>query len=183
MLVVLSDTHRQARPGLEGSLQAAVREADQVVHAGDFTTAAVLDGFQSVARAFLGVHGNADSPAVQDRLPAARSFQVGSVRVAVTHTQRGGETGLSYFGAERDADLVIFGHTHRPAVVETGDRLLLNPGSHADPRGGEPSYAVLRETGSGLAGEIRTLEGTGIESVRVEGRSGRGEQGKTGGRG
>lgn len=173
MLVVVSDTHREDRPGLEGTLQRSVREADRVVHAGDFTTEAVLDGFESVSRTFLAVHGNADTPGVQARLPEARTVAVGEVTVALTHTQRGGTTGLSFFGAERDADLVVFGHTHQPTVVDTGDRVLLNPGSHADPRGGDPTYAVLEPAETGLTGEIRTLEGSVVRSVRVEGRNGR----------
>lgn len=175
MLVVVSDTHREDRPGLEDTLQRSVREADRIVHAGDFTTDSVLEGFESVSRTFLAVHGNADTPGVQARLPTARTVAVGDVTIAVTHTQRGGATGLSYFGAERDADLVVFGHTHQPSVVDTGDRVLLNPGSHADPRGGDPTYAVLEPTEAGLEGEIRTLEGSVVRSVRVEGRSDRGD--------
>ena len=158
MLVVVSDTQRSARPAVEGELGTAVREAERVLHAGDFTTEAVLDGFESVSREFLGVHGNADTPAVSSRLPAARTLEYAGCTIAVTHAQRGGTTGLSYFGAERDADLVIFGHTHQPQVLETGDLTLLNPGSHADPRGGEPTYAVLEDDG-GLAGTLRSVAG------------------------
>ena len=173
MLVVVSDTHRTDRPGLDGSLATAVREADAVVHAGDFTTESVLDGFQSVSRELHAVHGNEDTPAVQARLPAARTLSYDGFTIAVTHTQRGGTTGLSYFGAERGADLVIFGHTHRGTVLEAGDVTLLNPGSHGEPRGVAPSYAVLRAD-EGLAGEIRTLDGAVLHSVAVEGRSDRG---------
>jgi len=172
MIVVLSDTHRRERPGLRGPLQEAVNEADRVIHAGDFTTEAVLDGFQSVAGEFLGVAGNRDEPAVEDRLPKARTLEAGGLTVAVTHRQSGGQTGLSYFGAEREADLVISGHTHRPELVTGEGPTLLNPGSHADPRGGEATYAVL-EAGDGfLTGSIRTFSGTEKEVFRVEGRNG-----------
>lgn len=171
-IVVVSDTHRTDRPGLAGSLREAVRGADLVLHAGDFTTAAVLDGFQSASRTFMAVHGNADTPAVTQRLPASRTLEVGAVRVAMTHTQRGGETGLEYFGAERGADLVISGHTHRSHVRDTGGRILLNPGSHADPRGGQATYAVLEAVDDRLTGRILSLDGTVREKFGVEGRSG-----------
>lgn len=174
MLVVVSDTHRSERPGLEGSLREAAREAQMVLHAGDFTTEAVLDGFQSVSREFLGVHGNADTPGVSSRLPTARTLEFGGYTIAMTHTQRGGTTGLSYFGAERDADVVIFGHTHQAQVVETGDLTLLNPGSHADSRGGELTYAVLEADGE-LTGTIRTVEDRVERRFRVEDRSEREE--------
>lgn len=172
MIVVLSDTHRKERPGLRGPLAAAVERADRVIHAGDFTTAAVLAGFQSAAREFLAVAGNRDEPAVADQLPAARTLAVGPLTVAVTHRQRGGETGLAYFGAERDADLVISGHTHQPHVIQGEGPTLLNPGSHADPRGGPATYAVLEPDETGIAGTIYTLEGAEREEFRVEGRNG-----------
>lgn len=178
-IVVVSDTHRTDRPGLDDSLQAAVREADLVIHAGDFTTETVLDGFQSVSREFLAVHGNADTPTVTDRLPAARTIDVAGLTIALTHTQRGGEMGLEYFGAEREADLVVSGHTHRAHVRDTGDRVLLNPGSHADPRGGEATYAVLEEGESAVVGTVRTLDGEVREEFGVEGRR---ETDGTGGR-
>lgn len=174
MIVVLSDTHRTERPGLNGPLREAVREADRVIHAGDFTTAAVLDGFQSITTKLLGVAGNRDSPAVTDRLPTARTLAIGAYTVAVTHTQSGGQTGLRYFGAERDADLVISGHTHRPHFVAEDGPALLNPGSHTDPRGGEPTYAEL-DTGNGiLKGQFRTPSGDEKGAFQLEGR------GKTG---
>ncbi|PSP32838.1 hypothetical protein BRC63_10985 [Halobacteriales archaeon QH_10_70_21] len=68
MLVVCSDTHSRESPRLEGRTETAVEEADLVVHAGDFTTGAVLEAFQ--ARCDLrGVYGNNDRPAIRERLP------------------------------------------------------------------------------------------------------------------
>ncbi|MDR5656171.1 metallophosphoesterase [Halodesulfurarchaeum sp. HSR-GB] len=170
MIVVVSDTHRSERPGLTGSLREAVRSADRVIHAGDFTTEAVLDGFQSVASSLVAVAGNRDEPGVQDRLPTARTLTIGTFTVAVTHTQRGGQTGLTYFGAERGADLVISGHTHRPHLHTADGPVLLNPGSHADPRGGDPTYATLAKRDGDLEITIRDTTGAEKRSVRLEGR-------------
>jgi putative phosphoesterase len=172
MIVVLSDTHRRERPGLRGPLAAAVERADRVIHAGDFTTTAVLEGFRSVAAELLAVAGNRDEPAVTAQLPAARTLAVGPLTVAVTHRQRGGDTALTYFGAERDADLVISGHTHTPHVIQGEGPTLLNPGSHADPRGGPATYAVLEPDEAGVTGTIYTLDGEEREGFRVEGRNG-----------
>ncbi|AEE16054.1 metallophosphoesterase [Treponema brennaborense] len=48
-----------------------------------------------------------------------------------------------------DADMVFFGHTHRPYREENGATLLLNPGSCARPRGGvPPTFAVVSVPGS-----------------------------------
>ncbi|MFB6079694.1 MAG: metallophosphoesterase [Haloferacaceae archaeon] len=174
MLVVLSDTHGTADPRLRGRTAEAVDAADRVVHAGDFTTPAVLDAIEDRAT-LRAVHGNADAAAVRERLPDVRTLEYGGVRIVVTHTHRGGETALSTLGRAREAALVVVGHTHRPAVVD-GPPTLLNPGSHAAPRGGPATHAELRATDAGLDGTIRSVEGTVIERFVVrkssEGREG-----------
>ncbi|WP_126663741.1 metallophosphoesterase [Haloterrigena salifodinae] len=169
MIAIFSDTHSGDGHELEGEALTAVREADTVIHAGDFTSEAALEAVQSECDLLYAVHGNADSAAVRERLPTARTVEAGGVRFAVTHRRDGGETGLAMFGRSRDADVVVFGHSHRPTVVETEETLLLNPGSHADPRGNRPGFAVLEERadGDGLEGEIREPDGTLVESFEL----------------
>ncbi|MFB6114425.1 MAG: metallophosphoesterase [Halodesulfurarchaeum sp.] len=171
VIVVVSDTHRSDRPGLKGPLADAISEAAVVVHAGDFTTEAVHSGFQSVSRRLRAVYGNRDSQELKHRLPAARTIEFAGVRIALTHTQAGGELGLRYFGEERDADLVICGHTHRPSVTAADGITLLNPGSHTSPRGSDATYSILSPTEEGLSGAIRTVDGRTDREFVVEGRS------------
>lgn len=170
VIAVLSDTHRTDGRGLAGRAREAVAAADRVLHAGDFTTPAVLDDFRALDARLDAVHGNADEPAVRDRLPAARTVDATGVRIALAHRRRGGETGLVMFGRERGADLVVSGHTHRPRLRE-GDGpaapTLLDPGSHADPRGGPATHAELRPEGDGLAVTIRRRDGSVVSSVVV----------------
>lgn len=170
MIAVLSDTHSRDGNALAGRAQAAVRDADLVVHAGDFTTERALDAFYEASERLLAVHGNADESAVQDRLPTVRTLDAGGLTVAVTHRQRGGATGLSLLGRERGADLVVSGHTHQPTVTETDEVTLLNPGSHADPRGNPTAHAELYPMDEGVRGEIRNREGAVLREFRVEGR-------------
>jgi putative phosphoesterase len=179
MLVVLSDTHSDAGHELVGRAREAVAEADAVVHAGDFTAPAALDAFQEVADALHAVHGNADAAAVRERLPPARTATALGLRIAVTHRREGGDTGLVMFGRERGADLVVSGHTHRPRfeAAETGPALL-NPGSHADPRGGPASHAELVRAAGGDSQKRREGANAGAvgerglprKSTRVRGR-------------
>lgn len=168
MLLVCSDTHSQTAPAVRGQFGTDLTAAEVVCHAGDFTTASALDTFQEAADRLFAVHGNADSAAVRDRLPEARTLSYGGVRIAMTHRRDGGPTGLAMFGRSRGASLVISGHTHQPAVTEAGDVTLLNPGSHADPRGNRPGYAVLEPADDGLQGTIREPDGTEITSIRVD---------------
>ncbi|WP_254766414.1 metallophosphoesterase [Salinilacihabitans rarus] len=168
MLAIFSDTHSGTGHELEGEALAAAREADAVVHAGDFTSVAALDAFRDVAGRLYAVHGNADAMAVRDRLPAERVVEAEGVRLAVTHRRDGGETALALFGRAREADLVVSGHTHRPTVVDAGDVVLCNPGSHARPRGNRPGFAVLeRESEDGsdvVRGRVLEPDGTVVES-------------------
>jgi putative phosphoesterase len=183
MLVVCSDTHGTDDARLTGRTREAVDTADLVIHAGDFTTPAVLDDFRNRTARLVAVHGNADTAAVRERLPSAATTAYGGVRIAVTHTERGGATALSLFGRGRGAALVVSGHTHRPTVdAPQGGPTLLNPGSHADPRGNRPGHAELWPAGSddapegvdlptdaeaGLVGVVRTPEGEVLDRVRV----------------
>jgi hypothetical protein len=169
MFVVLSDTHGHEDARLAGRALQAVREADAVLHCGDFVTERVLDAFHDATDEFYGVFGNVDTPAVCDRLPRDRTVDLAGVAVAMRHKPSGGDTGLAMFGRERDAALVLHGHTHRPRVVETDRVVILNPGSHADPRGNPITHAELESNDSGgLDGEIRTRDGARLESFTVE---------------
>ncbi|CQH62087.1 MJ0936 family phosphodiesterase [Halobacterium hubeiense] len=170
MIAVLSDTHSTDGHDLQGRALDAVRDAELVIHAGDFTTETALDAFYDAADQLFAVHGNADQPAVRDRLPEARTLEAGGLRVAVTHRQRGGTTGLAMFGRESGADLVVSGHTHQPTVTETEDVTLLNPGSHADPRGNPAAHAELHPDNGGVRGEIRDRDGSVLREFRVEGQ-------------
>ncbi|WP_247730935.1 metallophosphoesterase [Halovivax limisalsi] len=168
MIAVFSDTHGTEGHCLEGEALTAAREADAIVHAGDFKTEAVLDAFQSFSAPLYAVAGNVDEPGVADRLPTERTIETDGVTIAVRHQPAGGETALAMFGRERDADLVVFGHSHQPTLVETDDVVLCNPGSHAQPRGYRPGFATVERTDDGLAIEQREPDGSTIASTIVD---------------
>ncbi|WP_418281468.1 metallophosphoesterase [Halorubrum sp. DTA98] len=168
MLVVVSDTHSTEGHRLRGRTYSAVREAELVIHAGDFYREPVLDAFSDEARSLRAVYGNnADRP-IRDRLPEHRVVEYGGARFAVTHRHRSGDTGLLMFGRERDADVVIHGHSHAPRFDGSGDVALLNPGSHAQPRGNRPAHAELEPVPDGLAGRLVTPDGDVFEEFRIE---------------
>lgn len=173
VLAVLSDTHGRDDHGLTDHLLDVAADADRVVHAGDFTTETVFEAFRDLAPRLEAVHGNADDPAVRERLPDDRVLEYGGVRIALTHRKAGGETGLTMFGRSVDADLVVFGHTHRPALETGSDPTLLNPGSHATPRGHRPGYATLVPDEDGLRGTLRRPDGSRVERFSVVPRVGR----------
>ena len=62
-------------------------------------------------------------------------------------------------GQYRGADIVFFGHTHKPVARKIGDVYLFNPGSLSYPRqeGRRPSYLVLEIDGGEISYEIKYL--------------------------
>ena len=168
MLTVVSDTHSTDTHRLSGRTLDAVREAEVVVHAGDFMRESVLEDFEREADRLLGVAGNNDDAAIRRRLPEARTLTFGGCTFAVTHTRRGGPTELSLFGRQRDADVVLFGHSHRPTYDPSEDIVLVNPGSHAQPRGHRAAHAEFETSGDGLSGRLVAVDGEVVGAFTVE---------------
>ncbi len=170
MLVVVSDTHSTAGHALSDRTLEAVRTADHTLHAGDFTTESALDAFHDEAARLDAVYGNVDDSAVRERLPEARTAEWAGLRIALTHRRDGGGTGLAMFGRERGADLVVSGHSHQPSVTRADDLFLLNPGSHADPRGNRPGHAELEAESGTVRGRLREPDGTVFEEFTLPSR-------------
>ena len=174
VLTIVSDTHGTDDDRLRGRALEAVRAADRVIHAGDFYREPVLDAFLAENDSLYGVVGNNDDDAIRDRLPRERVVAYDGLSIAVRHRSRSAATGLVMFGRERDADLVVFGHSHRPEFDDSGEVPLLNPGSHAQPRGNRPAHAELEPDpdGAGLVGRLVTPDGEVFRRFDLEPRDG-----------
>ena len=173
MIAVLSDTHGGSDHRLADRTLTAVREADLVLHAGDFATEAVFEAFEAECGGcgdhgeFRAVHGNNDSRELTERLPATRVIDLdeegfgSNVRIALCHGHEHSKNALGLFGRQENASVVVSGHSHQPGVADAGDLSLLNPGSHADPRWNRPAHAELDVTDdSGLTGRLCEPDGT-----------------------
>jgi putative phosphoesterase len=168
MLVVLGDTHRQTGHGLEGRTLEAVRRADAVAHTGDFTTTAVHDAIDAEVTRLHAVAGNNDERALARRLPSRAVFDAEGLSVAMVHGHEHSTEALTLLGREVGADLVVFGHSHRPEIDAVGALPLLNPGSHADPRWHRPAHAELTRDGDAVDSRLVEPDGTLVEAFTVE---------------
>ena len=143
-VLLISDTHRYLK-NLAKALD-RVGPVDRILHMGD------VEGEEEVIRSLAGdvpvefVAGNNDFFSHESR---EKELVLGSYRVLMTHGhQYGVSMGLGRLAAEgkaRGAQVVLYGHTHRPSVDYRNDVALVNPGSISYPRqqGRKPSFGIL----------------------------------------
>ena len=112
----------------------ALRAADLIVHAGDFSDVAVLAELRELGPV-AAVHGNIDSPELRRELPEALTIDLDDVALAVTHDAGPAKGRLARLRARfPEADAVVFGHSHMPFHEERDDFQIFNPGSPTERR-------------------------------------------------
>ena len=135
-VAVISDTHMPGRGrALPAACLARLRDADLIVHAGDWSDAATLAMVRGIGP-LLAVHGNVEERAVRAALPATAEIEIGGLTLAVVH-DAGPEAGRRERLRRRfpGAGAVIFGHSHIPLHDAAPDGFfILNPGSPTDRR-------------------------------------------------
>lgn len=128
-ITLLSDTHSY----LDDKIIELLAGSDEIWHGGDVGDAAVLDRLEAVAPV-RGVYGNIDDATVRGRLPLNNLFEVGGMRVLMTHI--GGYPGrytprVRKLLDEHRPGLYVCGHSHILKVMMDRKRgcLHLNPGA------------------------------------------------------
>jgi uncharacterized protein len=150
---LVSDTHGLIRDGLFEALSGV----SQILHAGDVGGRPILDAL-SVIAPVLAVYGNVDP--LDGLLPDAINTEAGGLSVHVSHGHELGSPVPAKLLARYGADIIVFGHTHRPLVHRDGNRLVVNPGA-AGPRRFDiqPSVGILRIANGKAEVEIVPLKG------------------------
>ena len=152
-IIVLSDTHVHG-PMPEEVLD-TVKDADIVVHAGDFITREAYGSLCGSCKKLIAVHGNSDAEDVKALLPESVTFEAGGVTFGVIHSGRFGTdtTNMRYLALEMGVRVLIFGHLHRP-IIEQSDVLLVCPGSPTQPRMADPTMVILDAADGKVTGNI-----------------------------
>ena len=146
-VLIVSDTH-----GRLTALDRALEEAghiDMFIHLGD------VEGGEEYINAVVDcekhlVKGNND---FFSDLPREEEFNIGRYKAFISH-------GHPYYvsldpeyireeGESRNADIIMFGHTHRPFFEQKNGITVLNPGSLSFPRqeGRRGSYMIMEIDG------------------------------------
>ena len=112
-LGVISDTHGLLRPEVFEVFHAV----DHIVHGGDVGPASILDELATIAPV-TAVYGNTDDWDLRGRLPQVARLELDGFTIIVTHgDQFGSPTPDKLQAAFPDAEIIIFGHTHRPLLT------------------------------------------------------------------
>ncbi|HET9285927.1 MAG TPA: metallophosphoesterase family protein [Gaiella sp.] len=142
---LIADTHGLLRP----EVAAAFEAVDHIVHAGDVGSPEVLEGLSAIAPV-TAVWGNVDPPELRAVLPEVARVTLGGARVVVVHgDQLGSPTPERVAAAHPEADLVVFGHSHRPVIDLVGDLVAVNPGSAGRRRFSNPVSVALADLDAG----------------------------------
>ena len=129
-LGVIADTHGLLRPDVF-EIFASV---DHILHAGDVGPASLLDELKAIAPV-TAVYGNTDGWELRSLLPKVATVELDGFEIVLTHgDQLGSPTPEKLHSLFPRAEIIVFGHTHRPLltlvdVVVT----VMNPGG-AGPR-------------------------------------------------
>ncbi len=135
---LISDTHGLLRP----EVFTALAGVSEILHAGDVGPADILVELATIAPT-RAVFGNTDAPGRSD-LSERWELTLGGIRVLVTHGHElGVPTPEKLVAAYPQAEVIVYGHTHKPMVTRVGDTLVVNPGA-AGPRRFEVTPTVAR---------------------------------------
>jgi putative phosphoesterase len=163
-IIAISDTHIKfgsIADHLPGGLVEMLKEADLIIHAGDFVSKKVYNEFSGMNR-FEAVHGNMDGPELKNMLSERKVIKIEGIKIGLIHQAAFSlqdTTGSRYMAKEMGVDVLVFGHIHKP-VLEMSDVLLVCPGSPTVPRMSYPCAIQLVIESGNISGKIITFEGT-----------------------
>jgi uncharacterized protein len=158
-IALVSDTHiPKALDRLPPDLLRGLDGVDAILHAGDIVSQVVLDNLSEIAPT-TAVAGNMDPPELARRLNDREIIQWEGRSIGLKHGHQPHGVQSHYidrpYGApEMDlffqlmsmqlpgAEIVVFGHFHRPVIREWHGVLFINPGAVASPPG-RATYAIL----------------------------------------
>jgi hypothetical protein len=140
-LGVISDTHGLLR----GEVLQVFKKVDHILHGGDVGKWDVIVELQALAPV-TAAYGNTDDMEIRSRLPQVAEIELDGFRIVVTHgDQLGSPTPAKLHGAFPRAEIIVYGHTHKP-LLELVDKTVtvMNPGGAGAPRFGLlPSVGIL----------------------------------------
>jgi len=158
-IALISDTHIPASlDRLPDELLNQIDSVDAILHAGDIISNDVLKTLGAIAPT-TAVIGNMDPPEVTRKLSDRELVQLDGRTIGLKHGHQPRGVQSHYIAQPYDspemelffqlmasqlpeAEIIVFGHFHRPVITYWNDILFINPGAVAPSHGGS-SFAML----------------------------------------
>ena len=155
-LGIISDTHGLLRP----QVHEIFKQVDRILHAGDVGGEGtdILDELALIAPV-TAVYGNVDG-ALRGRLNGTAEEMIDGFRFVITHGHELGARVTPEHLKERfgDADVIVFGHTHKAVIRDFPDfSVAINPGSAGPRRFKDPVTVAIMETEPGIPPRARIV--------------------------
>jgi len=156
---LVSDTHAaRSVHELPERLFERLKGTDHILHAGDIASLPVLDALSRIAPV-TAVAGNMDPPELRDRLGSRQLLELGGRTIGLQHGHQPHALQDHYiasdyeddrfelfFGVMKEqlpgAEIIVFGHFHRPLIKTWRGVLFINPGAIVRPHR-QPTLAIL----------------------------------------
>lgn len=137
---LISDTHGRLRPDVFGIFAGV----DVILHAGDVGPVSILTELETIAPVHA-VLGNTDGFELVPRVQESLALEMEGRRIVVVHGhQFGSPSPARLREAYPAADVVVYGHTHRPLLDTDTSPVVVNPGAAGQARFRlKPSVAIL----------------------------------------
>lgn len=141
---LLSDSHDNI-PKLEKAVKFFNKQkVGFVFHAGDFVAPFTVEVLETLKCDWRGVFGNNDgeksglASASENRiLEGPLSLELEDRQIVIAHD-------LSQLNLKKEkAELIIFGHTHKPQILRQSAKLLVNPGECGGWLSGKSTVALI----------------------------------------
>ena len=158
-VALIADTHIPTNlDRLPDTLLSQLAGVDAILHAGDIVSNDVLKTLAAIAPT-TAVAGNMDPPEVARKLSDRELVQLDGRTIGLKHGHHPHRLQSHYIGRPYDspemevffqlmasqlpkAEIIVFGHFHRPVVTHWNDILFINPGAVASSNGNS-SFAIL----------------------------------------
>jgi len=141
LLAIVSDSHDDL-PRIVAAIDLLTRHrAQAILHAGDIIAPFSLQPFLDSGLPVMGVFGNNDGASIRlhQMCPGLHhgphTFEIGQRRIIAAHDRL-------HLPRRPDADLCVYGHSHKAALSRNGTRSL-NPGEIYGASGHDGSIALV----------------------------------------
>lgn len=159
-LGIISDTHGLLRP----EVFTAFQEVDLILHAGDIGPPDLLTELEAIAPV-RAVYGNTDGFDIRRLVPEVIETDIEGFRFLIIHGHQFDRTTPEALNLRYpDAEVIVYGHTHRPLLTIVDSVVtVINPGGAGPRRFELPASVGIMELEPGIPPRARLLPLTALD--------------------